>query len=241
MVACCERIGQLGNVAVDSGIQLTPHQRKKLRPVLTEGIANGLLPIPKFEGHVPSMVANLRRLDLLKWDAVQAESGEDRAPAGDAGFERVASTDSPFRELVVWAYLRVTGRPGAPEFDVDGWLDAICKKGYHRTGTGGWAETVRAIDLFCGVGGLTSGLRRAGWDVVAGIDVDYTVGPTYQCNNPTSKFVQADLRNLTEGDVLALANGIRAASCCLLGARPAIRSASNVVGATFADVRTPRC
>ena len=34
---------------------------------------------------------------------------------------------------------------------------------------------MRAIDLFCGAGGLTRGLHRAGWDVVAGIDVDDAV------------------------------------------------------------------
>lgn len=30
---------------------------------------------------------------------------------------------------------------------------------------------IRAVDLFCGVGGLTSGVQRTGIDVVAGYDI----------------------------------------------------------------------
>lgn len=96
-----------------------------MRPLLTEGIADGLLPIPQFIDHVPSMAANLKHLDLVGWDEVRLETEDGHAAADGAAFVRVASTDSPFRELVVWAYLRVTGRPGAPAFDVDGWLDDI--------------------------------------------------------------------------------------------------------------------
>ena len=32
--------------------------------------------------------------------------------------------------------------------------------------------TIKAVDLFCGVGGLTYGLQKAGIPVVAGIDID---------------------------------------------------------------------
>lgn len=129
LVARCEPIRRLGNVDVSPGDALSKtkrdKQRGKLRPILTEGIADGLVPIPRFVGLVPSMAANLKRLELLDWDDVQLEEDDGRVAAGEAVFERIASTDSPFRELVVWAYLRVTGRPGAPGFDVDGWLDDL--------------------------------------------------------------------------------------------------------------------
>ncbi|MCY3734246.1 MAG: hypothetical protein OXG42_08190 [Chloroflexi bacterium] len=125
LVARCEPITRLGNVDVNPGTQLPPRSRNRLRSILTEGIADGLLPIPRFIGHVPSMAANLKRLELVEWTDVQMEVGGDGAPDADAVFVRVASTDSPFRELVVWAYLRVTGRPGAPDFDVDAWLDDL--------------------------------------------------------------------------------------------------------------------
>ena len=66
---------------------------------------------------------------------------------------------------------------------------------------------MKAIDLCCGAGGLTNGLRRAGWNVAAGIDADDAVGPTYRRNNPTSRFVHADLRSIRDDDLRALAGG----------------------------------
>lgn len=41
------------------------------------------------------------------------------------------------------------------------------------------------IDLFCGVGGLTCGMRQAGFHVVAGFDNDQTCEYTYSHNNHT--------------------------------------------------------
>lgn len=54
----------------------------------------------------------------------------------------------------------------------------------------------KAIDFFCGGGGMTCGLRQAGIDVIAGVDFDATVGPTYEYNNSGSKFVCADIKRL---------------------------------------------
>ncbi len=42
---------------------------------------------------------------------------------------------------------------------------------------------VQVVDLFCGVGGLTCGLKKAGLDVVAGFDLDKTCEYTYSHNN----------------------------------------------------------
>ena len=78
------------------------------------------LPIPKFERHVPLMAADLKSLELLEWNQVRLEPDDGNAATEGVVYERVAFTDSPFREMVIWAYLRVTGRPGLPEIDVDG-------------------------------------------------------------------------------------------------------------------------
>lgn len=42
---------------------------------------------------------------------------------------------------------------------------------------------IEVVDLFCGVGGLTCGMRQAGFNVVAGFDNDKTCEYTYSHNN----------------------------------------------------------
>lgn len=45
---------------------------------------------------------------------------------------------------------------------------------------------IQVVDLFCGVGGLTCGLKQAGLSVVAGFDNDQTCEYTYSANNGTT-------------------------------------------------------
>ena len=59
---------------------------------------------------------------------------------------------------------------------------------------------VAVVDLFCGVGGLTCGLRKAGLDVVAGIDNDASCRYAYEENNHT-RFIEADVSRLPSADV----------------------------------------
>ena len=125
LVARCQAITTLGNVPVGAGTELKGKARVKVKSTLREGIADGLLPIPRFISLVPSMVADLRRLELVQGDDIRLKTVDGNATTLEPEFVRVASTDSPFRELVVWAYLRMTGRPGAPLFDVDGWVNDI--------------------------------------------------------------------------------------------------------------------
>jgi len=53
-------------------------------------------------------------------------------------------------------------------------------------------QKIEAIDLFCGIGGLTYGLQKSGINVIAGIDNDNTCEYVYKKNNKT-KFVDADI------------------------------------------------
>jgi DNA (cytosine-5)-methyltransferase 1 len=48
---------------------------------------------------------------------------------------------------------------------------------------GSSSAKIRAIDLFCGAGGLTRGLEAAGIEVVAGIDIDPACEYPYSANN----------------------------------------------------------
>lgn len=54
----------------------------------------------------------------------------------------------------------------------------------------------KAIDFFCGGGGMTYGLRQAGIDVIAGVDIDKEAKDTYEFNNRGSAFIEKDIRNL---------------------------------------------
>ena len=60
--------------------------------------------------------------------------------------------------------------------------------------------SVSAVDIFCGAGGLTSGLRRAGVCVTAGIDVDPACAHPFVSNNGAF-FIEADIRDVTAPDL----------------------------------------
>jgi DNA (cytosine-5)-methyltransferase 1 len=55
---------------------------------------------------------------------------------------------------------------------------------------------IKAIDFFCGAGGLTRGLLDAGISVLAGIDSDQSLEKTYKLNNKPSQFLCRDIRKI---------------------------------------------
>lgn len=57
-----------------------------------------------------------------------------------------------------------------------------------------------AVDLFCGIGGLTHGLIQSGIRVSAGIDIDDTCRYAYEKNNDAI-FVEADVAELSSYDI----------------------------------------
>lgn len=65
---------------------------------------------------------------------------------------------------------------------------------------------MRAIDFFCGAGGLTRGLLDAGISVVAGIDSDERCRRTYEVNNEGAQFVKKDIREVTLAELKRLAD-----------------------------------
>ena len=52
--------------------------------------------------------------------------------------------------------------------------------------------SIQAIDLFCGIGGLTHGFIKAGIPVIAGIDIDETCEFAFTKNN-NAKFILHDV------------------------------------------------
>lgn len=61
-------------------------------------------------------------------------------------------------------------------------------------------QNIAAVDLFCGVGGLTYGLQKAGINVIAGIDIEESCRFPYEANND-SKFIQKDIKTLSPKEV----------------------------------------
>ena len=55
---------------------------------------------------------------------------------------------------------------------------------------------IKAIDFFCGAGGLTRGLLDAGISVVAGVDNDNRIRKTYERNNQPSRFIASDIKDV---------------------------------------------
>ena len=50
-------------------------------------------------------------------------------------------------------------------------------------------KSLTAIDLFCGAGGLTEGLRQAGVQVLAGNEFDEAAGATFAATHRDAKFL----------------------------------------------------
>lgn len=95
---------------------LKPFKERWTKTVLTQGYYKGMIPLPSLERKIPSMAADLRALELIRL----ADIG-----ASDKPLLRIASIDSPFRELVSWAYLQIACRPGLPDRDYDSWCEDI--------------------------------------------------------------------------------------------------------------------
>lgn len=66
--------------------------------------------------------------------------------------------------------------------------------------------TYGVVDLFCGVGGLTCGLKKAGLDVVAGYDLDATCEYPYTYNNH-SLFINKNITEVTGKEIKKLLRG----------------------------------
>jgi DNA (cytosine-5)-methyltransferase 1 len=70
-------------------------------------------------------------------------------------------------------------------------------------------DSLTAIDLFCGAGGLTLGLKRAGFNVVAGVELYPEIVKTYKANHPTTKLLLKDVREVTRKELFEL-TGVKA-------------------------------
>lgn len=61
------------------------------------------------------------------------------------------------------------------------------------------------IDLFCGAGGLSEGLRQAGFVPKVGVDFDKHAAATYRHNHPGVPVIEKDITTVTGAEIIRLA------------------------------------
>ncbi len=59
-------------------------------------------------------------------------------------------------------------------------------------------QKIKAVDFFCGGGGMSYGMQEAGINVLAGIDYEGACEQTYKANINNAKFIKADVFELKE-------------------------------------------
>ena len=64
-------------------------------------------------------------------------------------------------------------------------------------------DTPKAIDLFSGSGGLTIGLKQAGFSVIGAIELNSLAAETYRANHPSTRLWECDIRDLAVSAVSA--------------------------------------
>lgn len=84
-----------------------------------------------------------------------------------------------------------------------------------------------AIDLFSGCGGMTLGLRQAGFNVIGAVDKDPLSIETYRKNHKVVRVWETDIRDLSARDVMK-ALGIREGELDLLAGCPPCQGFSSM-------------
>lgn len=64
-----------------------------------------------------------------------------------------------------------------------------------------------SIDLFAGVGGLSVGLKKAGFDVKASVEIDNNAVKGYKLNHPEAKVFDYDIRDIDTSEIKELLKG----------------------------------
>ena len=62
------------------------------------------------------------------------------------------------------------------------------------------------VDFFSGAGGLSLGLSMAGFEPLLGMDINPVCASTYSANHPHTQFINADIRKISNDEILQLTN-----------------------------------
>ena len=78
---------------------------------------------------------------------------------------------------------------------------------------------IEVVDLFCGIGGLSYGMKSAGFDIRAGFDLDWTCQYAYETNTG-GKFFYKDVKEVTGDEIQALYSKKKNTVRVLVGCAP---------------------
>jgi DNA (cytosine-5)-methyltransferase 1 len=81
------------------------------------------------------------------------------------------------------------------------------------------AKHLTALDLFCGAGGLTLGLKQAGFKVLAGVEIAPNAAETYRKNHPEVICLERDIREVCPSKLMATL-GLKKGELSLLAGCP---------------------
>ena len=65
----------------------------------------------------------------------------------------------------------------------------------------GRLPSIEVVDLFCGIGGLSYGMKSKGLKIRAGFDLDQTCLYAYETNNE-AKFIFKDIRTVRKEEII---------------------------------------
>lgn len=85
----------------------------------------------------------------------------------------------------------------------------------------------KAIDLFCGAGGLSTGLKKSGFRLCLGVDIDEKALKTYKCNLKHTKVLKEDIKKVT-GERITELTGINRRDNFLLAGCPPCQGFSSL-------------
>ena len=85
-----------------------------------------------------------------------------------------------------------------------------------------------ALDLFCGCGGISAGLRKAGFRILAGADVEKHYIQTYRVNFPEAESLEVDLASMNPEDLMQVLNFKQGELDLLAGGPPCQGFSKNV-------------
>jgi DNA (cytosine-5)-methyltransferase 1 len=99
-------------------------------------------------------------------------------------------------------------------------------------------NALTAIDLFCGCGGISSGLRMAGFNIIAGVDIESKYIVTFAHNFSEAKSLTLDLSKVSPQEFMGSV-GIRQGELTLLSGGPPCQGFSKNVPKKFRYLDDP--